>query len=70
MPSDTHEDLRPLLPVDNTLNALDAVQAAMTRIVEEKRMARRRMVRDHLALGEALSREELLTLKHRIPSLR
>ena len=70
MPSDPDEDQRPLLPVDHTLNALDEVQAAVTRLVEEERMARRRIVRDHLALGEAFSRQELLAMKHRIPRLR
>jgi hypothetical protein len=70
MPSDTDEDQRPPLPVDNTLNALDEVQAAMDRVVAEKRTARRRIARDHLARGEDFRERRSLTLNRRIPYVR
>jgi hypothetical protein len=67
MPIDTDETQHPPSPVEKMLNALDEVEAAMGRLVAEKRAAHRRIAHDHLALGEPFSREELLTLENPVP---
>jgi hypothetical protein len=69
MANDTDSDQHPPLPVDDTLNALDEVQAALDRLVAETRTAQQRVAGGHLALGEALSREEFLALQRRIPRM-
>jgi hypothetical protein len=67
MLSETDDNQPASSPVEKMLNALDEVEAAMGRLVAEKRTARWRITQAHLALGEPFSREELLALEQPNP---